>query len=99
MHVRGALLYNFWIKEKKLTHKYPMILDGEKIKFVMLKTPNKINENVLAFLQSFPPEFGLDKHIDYDLQFEKSFLEPLKIILDIIGWKTEKINTLEFLFG
>jgi DNA polymerase elongation subunit (family B) len=99
MHVRGSLLYNFWIKEKKLTHKYPMILDGEKIKFVMLKTPNKINENVMAFLQTFPPEFELDKHIDYDLQFEKSFLEPLKMILDIIGWKTEKLNTLEFLFG
>jgi len=56
MHVRGALLYNFWLKHKNLTHKYPMILDGEKIKFVMLKTPNKINENVIAFLQTFPPE-------------------------------------------
>ena len=99
MHVRGALLYNFWLKHKNLTHKYPMILDGEKIKFVMLKTPNKINENVIAFLQTFPPELELDKHIDYDLQFEKSFLEPLSLILDIIGWKTEKLNTLEFLFG
>ena len=99
MHVRGALLYNFWIKHKNITHKYPTILDGEKIKFVMLKTPNKVNENVIAFLQTFPTELELDKHIDYDLQFQKSFLEPLSIILDIIGWKTEKLNTLEFLFG
>jgi DNA polymerase elongation subunit (family B) len=99
MHVRGVLLYNFYIKKNKLTHKYPLIQDGEKIKYLLLRTPNKINENVIAFLQTFPDELGLDKSVDRDLQFEKSFLEPLKIILDIIGWKTEKVNTLEFLFG
>jgi hypothetical protein len=65
----------------------------------MLRTPNKINENVIAFIQTFPMELGLDKSIDYDLQFEKSFLEPLKTILDSIGWKAEKVNTLEALFG
>jgi DNA polymerase elongation subunit (family B) len=99
MHVRGVLLYNFYIKKNKLTHKYPVIQDGEKIKYLLLRTPNKINENVIAFLQTFPDELGLDKSVDRDLQFEKSFVEPLKIILDIIGWKTEKVNTLEFLFG
>jgi DNA polymerase elongation subunit (family B) len=99
IHVRGALLYNFYIKKNKLTHKYPLIQDGEKIKFVYLKTPNKINENVISFFQTFPKEFGIDKQVDYDLQFEKSFLDPLKVILDTIGWKPEKIATLEFLFG
>ncbi len=99
IHVRGVLLYNFYIRKNKLTHKYPIIQDGEKIKFIMLRTPNKINENVISFLQTFPTELGLDKSVDYDLQFEKSFLEPLKTILDIIGWKTENINTLEFLFA
>jgi len=99
MHVRGVLLYNFYIKKNKLTHKYPLIQDGEKIKYLLLRTPNKINENVIAFLQTFPEELGLDKTVDRDLQFEKSFLEPLKIILNNIGWKTEKVNTLEFLFG
>ena len=99
MHVRGVLLYNFYIKKNKLTHKYPLIQDGEKIKYLLLRTPNKIHENVIAFLQTFPEELGLDKTVDRDLQFEKSFLEPLKIILNNIGWKTEKVNTLEFLFG
>jgi len=99
MHVRGVLLYNFYIKKNKLTHKYPLIQDGEKIKYLLLRTPNKINENVIAFLQTFPEELGLDKTVDRDLQFDKSFLEPLKIILNNIGWKTEKVNTLEFLFG
>jgi DNA polymerase elongation subunit (family B) len=99
IHVRGALLYNFYLKHKNLQHKYPLIQDGEKIKFVYLRTPNKINENVISFIQTIPTELGIDKSIDHDLQFEKSFLEPLKTILDIIGWKTERVNTLEFLFG
>ena len=98
MHIRGVLLYNFYMKKNKLTHKYPLIQDGEKIKYILLRTPNKINENVIAFLQTFPAELALDKSVDYDLQFEKSFLEPLKLILDIIGWKTQKVNTLESLF-
>ena len=99
MHVRGALLYNFYIKKRKLTHKYPIIQEGEKIKYVMLRTPNKINENVISFFQTLPTEFGLDKSIDYDLQFKKSFLDPLTVILDTIGWKPEKQNTLEALWS
>jgi DNA polymerase elongation subunit (family B) len=99
IHVRGALLYNFYNKKNKLTHKYPLIQDGEKVKFVYMKTPNKINENVLSYLQTFPKEFGLNNHVDYDLQFSKSFLEPVKVILDTIGWKHEKVASLEFLFA
>ena len=99
IHVRGALLYNFYIKKNKLSHKYPLIQDGEKIKFVYLKTPNKINENVISFFQTFPKELGIDKQVDYDLQFGKSFLDPLKVIMDTIGWKPEKVASLEFLFG
>ena len=99
IHVRGSLLYNFYIRKHKLINRYPKIQEGEKIKFIMLRTPNKINENVIAFLQELPKELGLDKSIDYDLQFEKSFIEPLKTILNTINWKTEKINTLEFLFA
>jgi len=99
IHVRGALLYNFYNKKNNLTHKYPLIQDGEKIKFVYLKTPNKINENVISYLSTFPKEFGLDKQVDYDLQFSKSFLDPIKVIMDTIGWKPEKVASLEFLFG
>ncbi len=99
IHVRGSLLYNHYNKKNKLTHKYPLIQDGEKIKFVYLKTPNKIGENVISFLNTFPKEFGLDKSVDYDLQFQKSFLDPIKVIMDTIGWKPEKIASLEFLFG
>ena len=99
IHVRGALLYNYHNTKQRLTHKYPLIQDGEKIKFIYLKTPNKISENVISFPNTFPKEFGLDKQVDYELQFSKSFLEPIKVIMDTIGWKPEKFASLEFLFG
>ena len=99
IHVRGALLYNFHIKKNNLTNKYPLIQNGDKIKFMYLRTPNPVMENVFSFVGEMPRELGLDKHIDYDLQFEKSFLAPLQVIMDTIGWKVEKQATLEFLFG
>ena len=98
IHVRGALLFNHYVKEKKLTNKYSLIQNGEKIKFCYLKKPNIIHENVLSFIQDYPVELGLDKYIDYDLQFNKAFLEPLKIILDAIGWSVEKTANLESFF-
>ena len=98
IHCRGALLFNHYIKEKKLTNKYSLITNGEKIKFLYLKKPNIIHENVISFIQDFPHELGLDKYIDYDLQFEKSFVEPLKAILDAIGWNVEKTVNLELFF-
>ena len=98
IHVRGSLLYNFQLKKNKLVHKYPLIQEGEKIKFVYLQTPNILGENVFSFIANFPTELDVSKNVDYKRQFQKSFLDPLKIILDTIGWKTEKEVNLEFLF-
>jgi len=98
IHARGALLFNHYVKKNKLTQKYSLINNGEKIKFCYLKRPNPIQENVISFIQQFPEELNLDKYIDYDLQFEKSFLEPLKIILDSIGWQAERTVNLESFF-
>jgi len=98
IHVRGALLFNHYIKKHNLTNKYSLIGNGEKIKFCYLKKPNKIHENVISFIQDFPKELQLDKYVDHDLQFEKSFIEPLRIILDSIGWKVEKTANLESFF-
>jgi len=99
IHCRGALLFNHYIKKNKLDHKYSLIQNGEKIKFCYLKKPNIIHENVISFIQDFPKELDLDKYLDYDLQFEKSFLEPLKAILDAIGWNVEKTVNLELFFS
>ena len=98
IHIRGALLFNHYIKEKKLTNKYSLINNGEKIKYIFLKKPNIIHENVISFIQDFPKELDLDKYIDYELQFEKSFLDPLKTILDVVGWNVEKTSSLESFF-
>ncbi len=98
IHARGALLFNHYIKQNKLTNKYSLIQNGEKIKFVYLKKPNPIHENVISFIQDFPKELSLEKFIDYELQFNKAFLEPLKIILDSIGWNVEKTSSLESFF-
>jgi len=99
IHVRGAILYNHYTKKKEIDHKYASINNGEKIKFCYLRTPNWMHENVISFIQDFPKELDLDKHVDYELQFNKSFLEPVKVILDCIGWETERKNTLESFFS
>ena len=99
IHIRGALLYNHYVKQHKLDNKYSLIQNGEKVKFCYLKKPNIIHENIISFIQDFPCEIGLDKYIDYDLQFDKAFLEPLKIILDAIGWNVEKTVNLELFFS
>jgi DNA polymerase elongation subunit (family B) len=98
IHCRGALLFNHYVNKKKLTNKYSLIQNGEKIKFCYLKKPNIIQENVISFIQDFPKELDLEKYVDYDLQFEKSFVEPLKAILDAIGWNVEKTVNLELFF-
>ena len=99
IHIRGALLFNHYVKQKNLDNKYSPIGNGEKVKFLYLKKPNIIQENVISFIQDFPHELGLDKYIDYDLQFDKSFVEPLKAILDAIGWNVEKTVNLELFFS
>ncbi len=99
IHVRGGLLYNHLLRQHKLTKNYELIKDGEKIKFCYLKTPNPVRQNVISVLSTLPKQFGLEDYIDYDLQFDKSFLEPLKIILNSVGWSPEKTSTLEGFFS
>jgi len=99
IHVRGCLLFNHYVKEKKLTNKYALINNGEKIKYCYLKKQNPTRENVISFIQQYPKEVVSEQHIDYNLQFDKSFLEPLKSILTCIGWKTEKRGSLEDFFA
>ena len=99
IHARGALLFNHHIKRLGLENKYSPIQNGEKIKFCYLKIPNPIHENVISFINTFPVESELQKFIDHDLQFEKSFLDPLKIILGVINWQVEKQSSLESFFA
>jgi len=94
IHVKGALLYNKYLEEKSLTKKYPFIQEGEKIKFAYLKQPNPIKDTVISFPNILPPEFDLQSFIDYDMQFEKTFLDPIKVVLECMGWSTHKTVSL-----
>ena len=99
IHVKGSLIYNHYILKNKLQRKYPLIRDGDKIKFLMLKQPNTVKDTVISFSTKIPYEFDLHKYVDYDMQFEKTFTDPLRFILDSIGWKLEREATLEAFFG
>jgi DNA polymerase elongation subunit (family B) len=99
IHVRGSLIFNHHIRKNKLDKKYELIKEGEKIKFIYLKEPNTIQSDVISFSNLLPEELDIIKYIDYDLQFNKSFVEPLKIILDCIGWKSEHVSSLAEFFS
>jgi DNA polymerase elongation subunit (family B) len=99
IHVRGSLLYNHYLSKYSIDKKYPIIQNGEKVKFCYMKVPNIMNENVISFVSVLPKEFEFEPYIDYDLQFSKSFVEPLGVILNKIGWTTEPVSTLDDFFG
>jgi DNA polymerase elongation subunit (family B) len=99
MAVRAALLYNHYVKKMGLDKKYPLIREGDKIKFVYLKMPNPYHENVIAFISELPKEFNLERYIDYDTQFDKTFVEPLKTIIEPLNWQVEETASLEDFFG
>jgi DNA polymerase elongation subunit (family B) len=98
VHVKGALLYNYYLQDSELNTRYQLIKEGDKIKWVYLKVPNPFKDKVVSFVNSLPKEFELNKYIDYELQFEKSFLDPIKSVLDAIGWKHEKTSDLTSFF-
>ena len=95
MHVRGSLLYNHYLKEKKLDKTFAKIQEGEKIKFVYLSLPNPIHENVIAMVDGLPEGFGLDKYVDRNIMYEKTFRKPLEELVEKIGWNLEEVSTLD----
>ena len=99
MHVRGSLLFNHQVNNLSLQKKYPYIQNGDKIKFVYLRLPNPIHENVIAFSDYLPDEFKLHKYIDYETQFQKTFLDPIEPVLQAVGWNHEEVASLEDFFG
>ena len=98
IHVKGAILYNDLLKKMNLTKKYQSIKEGEKIKFTYLKQPNPLKDTVISFPNRLPPEFELNQYVDYETQFQKTFLEPIDMILNCIDWKSKKVNTLDSFF-
>ena len=90
IHCKGAILYNHLIRKNKLGRKYPYIQEGDKIKFINLKQPNLYQCSAFSFITKLPKELDLHKMVDYDTQFEKSFIDPLNVIVSTIGWVVDK---------
>jgi DNA polymerase elongation subunit (family B) len=99
IHVKGAIIYNANLKRLNLTKKYPLIQEGEKVKFTYLKMPNPFKDTVISYPSRLPKEFEMQQYIDYDMQFDKAFLEPIKVILDCMKWSTEKTSSIEDFFS
>ncbi len=99
IHVKGALIYNYQVQKHRLQNKFPYIQEGDKIKFIKLKEANPFKFDVISYITSLPREFNLDKYIDRDVQFEKTFLDPMRFILQAIGWEHEPKANLEAFFG
>jgi DNA polymerase elongation subunit (family B) len=99
MHVRAALMYNHTLWQKGLSNTYQPIQSGDRIKYIPLKMPNPTGENVIGFVDKLPAEFDMHRYVDYDRQFTKTFIEPLELILNAIGWSAEPRASLEDFFG
>lgn len=97
IHVRGSCNYNKLLRQHGLEKSKDLIMDKDKIRFIYLKKPNIIQDDVIAFHDKLPKQFGIEKYINYDLQFEKAFLSPLHIITELIGWQTKEVHNLESL--
>jgi DNA polymerase elongation subunit (family B) len=99
IHVRGCLLHNRWVAARSLESKYPLIQSGDKIKYVYLKLPNPVGENVVSFIDKPPEEMLLNKYVDRDKQFDKVFLDPLQHVLNSLNWSAVHVQTLDRFFN
>lgn len=98
IHVRAALMFNHLIQSHGLENEYPLIQDGDKIKFIMLKTPNTVRENCIGFIDRFPRELNIQRYVDYDEMWQKAFLNPLDNIIKTINWNYREVASLDSLF-
>jgi DNA polymerase elongation subunit (family B) len=96
---RSAIIYNKMVKDLGLTRKYPLIRNGDRLKYVYLKKNNPTKENVIGFIDKLPPEFDLDRWVDYDIIYDKTYVTPLQLILNAIGWKATAVSSLESFFS
>jgi DNA polymerase family B len=97
--VRGALLYNYILFKDKLTDQLPLIQSGDKVRFCYMKLPNPFNQNVLAAPDTLPAQLQLEPYIDHRVQYDKTFADPIKAVIEAAGMRlTNEIDIEEFFF-
>jgi len=102
-HVKAALVYNKAIDDLGLGSKYRKIMGGDKIKYVLLRMPNPLHQEAIAFVDYMPTEimeaYNLNKYIDRKELFEKNFLSPYNDMVEGAGFKTGTRGSLAILFA
>ena len=103
IHVKGGILYNHLVQKNNLSNRYPYIQEGDKVRFLHMKEPNIYQSSAFSFITTLPRELDIMDKIDYDMQFEKSFVEPLRFIAEKAKWLIDSSygtqGTLEDFFG
>ena len=104
LNSRASLIYNEFIKKHNLEGSFNLIQAGDKIKYIYLKTPNTLGEtiknttgrtvkssypDVIAFTDDNFIQYFKD-YIDYDTQFEKSFIKPLEFMTNAINFTVKE---------
>ena len=94
IQARASINYNNLLNRFEINGKYNEIHQGDKIKFIYMKESNTVlnGQNIIGFSEVLPEEFGLHKFIDMDIQFEKSFMSPIKKLFDAVGFGYPNID-------
>ena len=92
INTKSAVYYNDLLKFKKLDKKYSKFVEGDKMKYVLLK-PNPYNIDTMGLRgNGEDPEFIIDfinQYIDREEAFNTVLLNKLKGTYDDIGWGNE----------
>jgi len=95
IHVRASMNYNYLVQTLKL----PLmpITNGTKVKFVHTSKINQLDQDVVAFINEWPEEFNNEFSIDYDRQFNRTFMSVIQRFFDVLKWGKIQLeeNTLD----
>ena len=88
LHVKSAIAYNRFLKQKNLHRKHSMIRDGDKIKYVYLKQ-NPLGVDAIAFKGYDDPKellLLIKQYIDGHKLFENELQGKLEDFYKALGW-------------
>ena len=91
-HMRAAHYHNEILKALNLEGKYPKLKQGDKIRYVSVKKPNKFNIDVVGYGSKYPDEFSDIFKIDYEQMFENLMFRNIDFFYKAVGWILRKPN-------
>ena len=88
VHVKAAIAYNDLVRYFKQDNKYGFINNGDKIRWVYLKT-NPLGLKVVAYKgHEDPPQIikYIGEHIDHDKIYDQALTKKLQMFYDCLDW-------------